>query len=408
MNATSLIGPPRGARRPSPAHHLRARDEGATQQTTTLELFFDLVYVLAVTQLSHLIIGHLSVGGVARAVFLLLVVWWAWISTTWMVNWFDPASPHVRTVLTGVMLASLLMAAALPEALGKHGLLFAASYVALQVGRNAAAASLLARDHALRAVFERLVVWSALTGALWLAGAALGGDRRLLLWIPALALDAAAPFAGYWVPGRGRAATTDYDIEAGHFAERCQLFIIIALGETIVVTGAAAAAAGLTTTVVLCLVVAFLETAALWWLYFGAAAEEPRATTRTRDDPGRLARDAYTYLHLPIVAGIIATAVGAHLIIAAPGEPQHGVGLAMVLGGPALDLVGESLFRSRITGRRNAKRLTIALVLVALVPLAVHVAALLLGLIVTALLGALAAWEARVPVSRPTLPTPRR
>ena len=362
---------------------------------TTVELFFDLVYVFAVTQLSHLILDDLTVGGVASAVFLLVVVWWAWIYTTWMVNWFDPASPAVRTVLTGVMLASLLMAAALPEALGEHGVLFAASYVALQVGRNVAAASLLARDHPLRDVFERLVAWSIVSGALWLAGAALDGDQRLLLWIPALALDLAAPVAGYWLPGRGRAATTDYDIEGGHFAERCQLFIIIALGESIVVTGATAADAGLTSTVVLCLVVAFLETAALWWLYFGAAAEHSRAAMSASDDPGRLARDAYTYLHLPIVAGIIATAVGANLLIAEPGDPQHGVGLAMVLGGPALYLLGENLFQWRMTRKANAKRLTVAALLILLVPLAGHVAALLLGVIVTTLLAALAVWELR-------------
>ena len=230
---------------------------------------------------------------------------------------------------------------------------------------------------------------------LWLAGAALDGDQRLLLWIPALALDLAAPVAGYWLPGRGRAATTDYDIEGGHFAERCQLFIIIALGESIVVTGATAADAGLTSTVVLCLVVAFLETAALWWLYFGAAGEHSRAAMSASDDPGRLARDAYTYLHLPIVAGIIATAVGANLLIAEPGDPQHGVGLAMVLGGPALYLLGENLFQWRMTGKTNTKRLTVAALLILLVPLGGHVAALLLGVIVTALLVALAVWELR-------------
>jgi low temperature requirement protein LtrA len=375
------------------AAHLRPRDVGEAQRTTTVELFFDLVYVFAVTQLSHLIVDDLSVGGVATALFLLLVVWWAWIYTTWMVNWFDPGSPAVRAVLTGVMLASLLMAAALPEALGDHGVLFAASYVALQVGRNAAAASLLAREHRLRDVFERLVAWSVLSGALWLGGGALDGDQRLLLWIPALALDLAAPFAGYWVPGRGRAATTDWDIEGSHFAERCQLFIIIALGESIVVTGATAADAGLTTTVVLCLVVAFLETAALWWLYFGAAGEHSRGAMSASDDPGRLARDAYTYLHLPIVAGIIATAVGAHLIIAEPGDHLHGVGLAMVLGGPALFLLGESSFHWRLSREANAKRLTVAGALILLVPLAGHVPALLLSAIVTTLLAALAVWE---------------
>ena len=378
---------------------LRARDDGATQETTTVELFFDLVYVFAITQLSHLILDDLTVGGVASAVFLLLVVWWAWIYTTWMANWFDPAYPAVRTVLTGVMLASLLMAAALPEAFGEQGLLFAASYVALQVGRNAAAALLLAREHRLRDVFERLVVWSAVTGVLWLAGgAALDGEHRLLLWIPALAVDLAAPVAGYWLPGRGRAATTDWDIEGGHFAERCQLFIIIALGESIVVTGATAASAGLTPTVVLCLVVAFLETAALWWLYFGAEAEGSSTAMSASDDPGRLARDAYTYGHLPIVAGIIATAVGANLLIADPGAPQHGVGLAMIVGGPALFLAGEHLFHRKLALGAGNKRLLVAGLLVLLVPLAGHVPALAAGAIVTALLGALAVWETRAPL----------
>jgi low temperature requirement protein LtrA len=377
------------------ARHLRAREDGATQPTTTVELFFDLVYVFAVTQLSHLILDDLSVGGVASAFFLLLVVWWAWIYTTWMANWFDPASPAVGTVLTGAMLASLLMAAALPSALGEHGVLFAGAYVALQVGRNAAAASLLVREHPLRDVFERLVAWSALTGVLWLAGAALEGDQRLLVWIPALAVDLAAPYAGYWLPGRGRAATTDWDIEGGHFAERCQLFIIIALGESIVVTGATAAEAGLTPTAVVCLIVAFLETAALWWLYFGAAGEGSSAAMSASADPGRLARDAYTYLHLPIVAGIIATAVGANLLIAEPGDPQHGVGLAMMLGGPALFLLGENLFERRLTLKANTKRLTVAALLILLVPLAGHVSALLLGVLVTTLLTALAVWELR-------------
>jgi low temperature requirement protein LtrA len=365
------------------------------QPTTTVELFFDLVYVFAVTQLSHQILGDLTVAGVARAVFLLLIVWWAWIYTTWMANWFDPASPPVRVVLTGVMLGSLLMAAALPEAFGERALLFAASYVGLQVGRNAAAAWLLHRRHRLRGVFERLVVWSAASGVLWLAGATLDGDQRLVLWIPALALELAAPAAGYWLPGRGRAATTDYDIEGGHFAERCQLFILIALGESIVVTGATASAAGLTSTVVLCLVVAFVETAALWWLYFGATAEHARVTMSTCENPGRLARDAYTYLHLPIIAGIIATAVANDLLIAAPYDPPRGVALAMILGGPALYLVGESVFRWRITGVANTRGMAVAALLLLLVPLGSHIAALPLSIIVAALLTVLAVSEPR-------------
>jgi low temperature requirement protein LtrA len=196
--------------------------------------------------------------------------------------------------------------------------------------------------------------------------------------------------AGYWLPHRGRARTTDYDIEGGHFADRCQGFIIIALGESIVITGATAADAGLTAPVVLGLGIAFLETAALWWLYFGAVAERSRLTMSTSEDPGRLARDAYTYLHLPIVAGIIATAVGDDLLIAAPGEPLHGVGLAMVVGGPALYLLGEGLFRLRVTGTANAERLVVAAILLLLAPLGTRISALALSGAVVVLLSALA------------------
>jgi low temperature requirement protein LtrA len=373
--------------------HLRPRGAGE-QPVTTVELFFDLVYVFAITQLSHLLLDDLTVAGAARAAFLLLIVWWAWIYTTWMANWFDPSSsPAVRAVLTAVMLASLLMAAALPGAFGSHGVLFAVSYVVLQVGRNAAAASLVAREDPLRDVFERLVGWSAVSGVLWLAGAALPDDRRLVLWIPAAVLDLCAPVAGYWLPFRGRAMTTDWDIEGAHFTDRCHLFIIIALGESIVVTGATAADAGLTSTVVLCLCIAFVETAALWWLYFGLVAERSREVMRTCEDPGRLARDGFTYLHVPIVAGIIAVAVGDDLLIAHPESELAGVGLAMVLGGPALFLLGEGLFRLRVTGSVDVVRLGVAALLVLLAPLGSAISALALCTIVTVVLCALALWE---------------
>jgi low temperature requirement protein LtrA len=276
------------------------------------------------------------------------------------------------------------------------------SFVTLQVGRSAAAAYLLRKDHPLRDVFQRVAAWSVLGGVLWLAGSALDGDNRLLLWAPALVVEFCAPAAGYWLPGRGRAATSDWDIEGGHFTERCEAFIIIALGESIVLTGATAAHVGLSATVSLSLSAAFLETAALWWLYFGAAAERTRDAMRTCEDPGRLARDAYTYLHVPIVASIIAVAVGDDLLIAGPNDAAHGLGLAVVLGGPVLFLVGESLFRMRVIGDpANAKRLAVAGLLLLFTPVGALVSALALTATVAALLIGLALWEL-APTARGT------
>jgi low temperature requirement protein LtrA len=377
--------------------HLRRRD-GGVQETTVVELFFDLVYVYAVTQLSHLLIGDLSWTGAGRTAFLLLVVWWAWIYTTWMVNWFDPASHRVRIVLIGVMLASLLMSAAVPEAFGAQAVLFAGAYVVLQVGRNVAGALLLPRDHPLRAVFERIVVWSVGSGTLWVAGSLLRGDHRLWLWIPALGVDLVAPLVGYRTPGRGVSHTDDYTIDGGHFAERCQGFVIIALGESIVVTGASAASAGLTTEVSFALAAAFVETAALWWLYFGETAEHSRRHIAESRDPGRLARDAYTYLHLPIVAGVIVTAVGDELLIVHAGRSLSTGGIVTVLGGPILFLLGETFFRVRMIGSANAKRVATIGVLGLLGLVAGRIPALALVTVVGGVLIGLALWEYDPPV----------
>jgi len=375
-----------------PSPHLRPRD-GGEQPTTSVELLFDLVYVFAVTQLSHLLIDHLTFAGAGRTAFLLLVVWWAWIYTTWMVNWFDPSSTPVRLVLVGATLASLLMAAAIPTAFGANALLFAAAYVALQLGRNVAGALLLHPEHRLRLTFERIVWWSVASGVLWIAGA-LAPERLLFaFWAPALAVDLVAPVAGYWTPGLGRSSSDDYPVEGGHFAERFQAFIIIALGESIVVTGATASSRGLTGTVIAALAVAFLVTGALWWLYFGEVAEHSRARLATADDSGILARDAYTYLHLPIVAGIIMVAVGDDLLIAQPRASLATAGIVMTVGGPALYLLGESMFRLRMIGSVSPKRLAAVVALCVLGLVAGDLSALALAGAVGVLMTALAVWE---------------
>ncbi len=376
-----------------PSPHLRPRD-GEDQRVTTVELFFDLIYVFAVTQLSHLVIdGRVSAASVGHAAFLLAVVWWAWIYTTWMVNWFDPGSVPVRLILIAVGLASLLMSAAIPTAFRSSAPLFAGAYVALQVGRNLAGVVLLDREHGLRLVFERILFWSGCSGALWLAGAFVSSSTRLALWGPALAVDLAAPLLGYRTPGRGRSETVEYAVDGGHFAERFQAFIIIALGESIVVTGATASAHGLSAQIVLALAVAFLGTGALWWLYFGEVAEHSRRHLAESEDPGSLARDAYTYLHLPIVTGIIMVAVADDLLIQHPGHPLGTSGVVMTLGGPALYLLGETLFRVRMIRSVSPKRIACVIALGALAIAAGELSALALSGAVAALLTALGIWE---------------
>jgi low temperature requirement protein LtrA len=375
------------------SRHLRPRD-GGEQRTTSFELFFDLVYVFAVTQLSHLVIdGDIRIAAIGRSAFLLIVVWWAWIYTTWMVNWFDPRSVVVRIILLGVALGSMLMSASILTAFTTHGLLFAGAYVGLQVGRNVFATALLGRRDALRPVFERMVVWSCASGLLWLAGGLVPASQRLALWGPALAVDLLAPLVGYRTPGLGRSMTTDWDVEGGHFADRFQAFIIIALGESIVVTGATASSHGLSERIVFALVVAFVVTAALWWLYFSDVAEHSQRDIAESDDPGRLARDAYTYLHLPIVAGIIAVAVSDDLLLAGPGRPFRTAGVVMTVAGPAIYLLGESFVRLRMISSISVQRVLTIAALGVLGVLGHGLSALALSAAVAAILIGLATWE---------------
>lgn len=338
--------------------------------------------------------SELSRAAIAQAAFLLLVVWWAWIYTTWMVNWFDPGSTKVRLILAGVTLASLLMSAAIPTAFGSEGWLFAGAYVAIQVGRNVGALALLERDHRLRRVFERLVAWSCASAVLWLAGAAADEAARPWIWGAALAIDLAAPLAGYVTPGLGRSLTTDWDVEGAHFAERFQSFVIIALGESIVITGATASSRGLTAESVLALALAFFISGALFWLYFGEVAEHSLSDIATAEDPGSLARDAYTYLHVPIIAGIIMVAVADDLLVAHPGDHLTTAGVVMATIGPAVYLLGEASVRLRMIGRVSPRRLACVVALVVLCLLGGQMSALILAGCVAALLAVLAMSEA--------------
>jgi low temperature requirement protein LtrA len=226
------------------SHHgglLRTRDEGE-QRATPLELFFDLVYVFAITQLSHLLLDHLSVEGALKTLFLLLAVWWAWIYTTWVTNWFNPDRLPVRLMLVAVMLASLVMSVAIPDAFGERGLMFALAYVSIQVGRTVfvviALNKALDRSDPLSRNFQRIFFWLLASGVLWIIGGLLEGEARYVLWALALAVEYAGPVVGLYTPGLGRSTTEVWrTVEGGHAAERYRLFVIIALGESLLVTG---------------------------------------------------------------------------------------------------------------------------------------------------------------------------
>jgi low temperature requirement protein LtrA len=367
------------------------RGEGE-RRATYFELFFDLVYVFAVTQLSHHLLADLTWSGAAQTAFLLLAVYWAWNYTAWMANWFDPEVTAVRLVLAFVMLASLLMAVAIPEAFGDHGLLLAASYCALQLVRNAFVVAVTPPGPFNRN-FRQILGWSALSVPFWVAGALVEGGARWGWWLAALAIDLAAPLVRYWLPGMGRTPLVQWEIDPGHFAERFQLFVIIVLGESIVVTGATASDVGLDAGVVVALGCAFLSTVALWWLYFGQTATS--AMRRIAEDalPGQTGRDAYTYLHLPIVAGILLAAVGDELVVAHPDDPLHTAGALVALGGPALYLLGLVAFGARVGRRQPWTRPAAAALLVAAVPLAARADGLVVAGLTAALLILVAATD---------------
>jgi low temperature requirement protein LtrA len=372
---------------------LRARNEGE-QPVTPLELFFDLVFVFAVTQLSHRLLEHPTIGGTLGTLLLMVAVWRAWVDTTWVTNWFNPDRAPVRLLLVALMLLSLLMSVAIPEAFGERGLMFALAYVGIQVGRTAFAVLALERCSSLGRNFQRILAWFAMPAVLWVAGSLLEGEGRYTLWVLAVVLEYTGPVAGFWTPGLGRSTTADWTVEGGHFAERCRLFVILALGESILVTGTTFAEIEPSVANVLAFVVAFLGTVALWWLYFARSDEAARRTFSSSEDPGRVARSAYTYFHLPMIAGIIAVAAADELAVAHPGEYGTLASVALTLGGTMLFLAGHALFKWAVFRVLSWPRVVAIAALIALIPVGFKVSALALsGVSGPVVVGLVAVWD---------------
>jgi len=371
---------------------LRAPGDDA-HRVTFFELFFDLVYVFAVTQLSHGLLEHLDLRGAAETVVLLLAVWWAWVYTTWATNWLNPDSTGCRLMLVGVMGAGLVMAASIPDAFGDAGLTFALAYAAIQVGRSSFVLWAVREDPTRRANFQRIVVWNAAASAVWIAGGLASGTTRDVLWIAALIVDYAGPALRYPTPGLGRATTTEWNVTASYMAERFRLFIILALGESIIVTGATFSDLDADLATAAAFATAFVGSVAMWWVYFHRSADAGEEVMDHSDDPGRIARSAYTYSHLPIVAGIIVTAVGDELLIAHPTGHADPATVATVLGGPAIFLAGHALFKLTVFGAVSVPRLVAIAVLAAFAPVALNLPPLAIGVAATVVVLGVAVFE---------------
>ena len=381
---------------------LRVRKPHEPSRVTFVELFFDLVFVFAITQVSHFLIEHFSLVGVLQASLLFVAVWWCWIYTSWVTNWLDPDTTPVRLMLFALMLAGLVMSTSLPEAFGSRGMGFAAAYVCAQVGRSLFMLWSLRNHHRGNyRNFQRITAWLATSAVFWLAGAIAGPELRLALWALALAIEFAGPAAGFWTPGLGKSATTDWDVEGDHLAERCGLFVIIALGESILVTGATFAKLEWTFPVVAAFLVAFVGSITMWWIYFNVGAQRASDRIADADDPGRYARIAYTYIHLLVIAGVVVAAVSDELILAHPEGHTDFKTAATTAGGAALFLVGNVLFKRIMTGRPALSHWVGLALLAALTPLATILSPLALGACTTAILIIVAIWEARSFASGP-------
>src|SRR5689334_2676747 len=304
-------------------------------RVTYAELFFDLVFVYAVTQISHFLLGRLTALGALQTTLLFLAVWWVWVYTTWITNWLNPEFTPVRILLFLLMLGGLVLSMSIPTAFEERGLWFASAYAAMQVGRTAFWFVTIprAREGARRNAL-RILAWLSFSAVFWILGGLAEAQGRLALWAIALAIEYVSPVARFWVPLYGASSVEDWYVEGGHMAERCAGFIIIALGEAIVVNGATFADLSWTPQAIAGFVSAFVASIAMWWIYFHRGAEAGSELISKSTQSGRLARSAYTYLHMPIVAGIILSAVADEIVLKHP-EGHTDLKTALTaIGGP--------------------------------------------------------------------------
>jgi low temperature requirement protein LtrA len=363
-------------------------------RVTYAELFFDLVFVFAVTQISHTLLGRFTPLGALQTTLLFLAVWWVWVYTSWITNWLNPELTPVRLLLFFMMLGGLVLSTSIPKAFESRGLWFAVAYAAMQVGRTAFfLASVPPGRPSIRMSAIRILVWLLISAIFWIVGGIAQGHWRVALWGMALGIEYVSAAVRFWIPKYGASSFEDWTVEGGHMAERCAGFIIIALGESIVVTGATFADLAWTTETVVAFASAFIGALAMWWIYFHKGAEAGSEQISNSSEPGRLARLAYTYLHMPIVAGIILSAVADELVLTHPADHSDPKTVLSAIGGPLLFLIGTILFKHTIRGWLQLSHGAGIIVLCILAWFAGGLSPLMLSLLTTAIMIAVAAWE---------------
>ena len=372
------------------------RSVGPNQHSrvTYAELLFDLVFVFAVTQISHTLLGRFTPIGVLQTTMLFLAVWWVWVYTSWITNWLNPETTPVRVLLFLLMLGGLVLSTSIPKAFESRGLWFATAYAAMQVGKTVFLWLSTPRSRSqARMNAIRITAWLSLSAVFWIAGGLAQGHWRLLLWAVALAIEYVSPAVRFWIPKYGASVMADWVVEGGHMAERCAGFIIIALGESIVVTGATFADLPWTAETVGAFMSAFIGALAMWWIYFHRGAEAGSELISKSSEPGRLARLAYTYLHMPIVAGIILSAVADDLVLTHPADHSDPRTVLSAIGGPMLFLTGTILFKHTIRGWLQPSHGAGIAALAILAWFAGALSPLTLSILTSAIMISVAVWE---------------
>ena len=350
------------------------RPPGAPERATFLELLFDLAFVVALFQLSHTLIQHLSWSGALQSLVLLMAVWRIWLITTWITNRLDPQQVAIRRLVVATLTGSLVLAAALPQAFGRYGLIFASVYVAMHIGRHLFLTAVLRGK--LQRVAMASLVWAGVSAVPWIAGGLAHGTLRVALWAFAVGLDYAVHAVDFPIPGAGRQVDWEPPVAADHLAERYRQVFIIALGEVILVIGLALSDSGFAPNHLAAFVVTIVAIVAAQHIYISRAGEVLSAAIAAAPVSTRLGRWA-GYVHLVMVAGIFVGAVGAELVIAHPSGRTAPASAIVILGGSALYLAGRAGFEYAVFDRVSWDRPTGVLVLAAITPVALHVPPLL-------------------------------